>query len=79
MNRENRLLVADEPVEVQDFRKIVDYFRRFCKVYSNLIKKNWKMSTCNLLDLLTLGYRPITSKNLSGYKGVVYTMDHEVV
>ena len=26
----------------------------------NLIKENWRMSTCNRLDLQTLGSQPIT-------------------
>jgi hypothetical protein len=28
MNGENRLLVTDEPIEVQDFRKITHHFKR---------------------------------------------------
>ena len=47
MNRENQVLVTDEPVEFenytiqgQDFRKIItDHFRGVCGIYLNLIKK----------------------------------------
>ena len=46
MNRENRLLVTDEPVEfeelpfeVQDIRKITDRFRGIYRIYLNLMKK----------------------------------------
>jgi hypothetical protein len=60
---ENRQLVATEPVEFekypveahQDCRKITNHFRGIYKgVYPNFIKKNWRMSTCNRLDLQTL-------------------------
>jgi hypothetical protein len=49
MIRENRRLITDEPVEVQDCKKITNHFRRSHKPYHNLIKKNWKMPTCNQL------------------------------
>ena len=48
---ENRQLVTDEPVEVQDYRKITDHFRGIYRIYPNLIKENRRMSTCNRLDL----------------------------
>ena len=32
-----------------------------------LIKENWKMSTCNQLDLETLGYRPTMPKKIPGH------------
>ena len=64
-------LVTDEPVEfekqpvrVQDFRKITDLFRGIYRIYSNLIKENRRMSTCNRLDLETLGSQPVMPKNL---------------
>ena len=67
----NRQLVTDEPVEfekqpveVQDCRKITDYFRRIYRIYPNLIKENRRMSTCNRLDLQTLGSQPLVPKNL---------------
>jgi hypothetical protein len=64
---ENRQLVTDEPVEVQDCRKITDRFRGIHRIYLNLEKENRRMSTCNRLDLQTLGSRPIMLKNLLDY------------
>ena len=61
---ENRQLVTDEPVEVQDCRKITGHFRGIYRIYPNLIKENPRISTCNRLDLQTLGSQPIMSKNL---------------
>ena len=53
---ENRQLVTDEPVEfekytveVQDCRRITDHFRGIYRIVSNLIKENWRMSTCHQL------------------------------
>ena len=70
MNRENRPLVTDElvelvnkPVQVQDFRKIINCFRGIHRMYFELMKRNHKMSTCNGLDLETLTSRPIMSQN----------------
>jgi hypothetical protein len=70
-DRENRQVVTDEPVEfekwpveVQDCRKIIDHFRGIDGLYPNLIKENGRMSTCNRLDLQTLGSQPIMPKNL---------------
>ena len=63
---ENRGLVTDEPVEfekqpveVQDHRKITDHFRGIYTIYPNLIKEHRRMSTCDQLDLQTLGSQPI--------------------
>jgi hypothetical protein len=61
---ENRQLVTNEPVEVEDCRKITDHFRGIYRIYFNLIKENRRMSTCNRLDLQTLGSQPIMPKNL---------------
>ena len=36
---ENRQLVTDEPVEVQDCRKITDQYRGIYRIYPNLIKE----------------------------------------
>jgi hypothetical protein len=64
---ENRQLVTDELVEfekqlveVRDCRKIPDHFRG---IFPNSIKENCRMSTCNWLDLQTLGSPPIMPKN----------------
>jgi hypothetical protein len=48
---ENRQLVTDEPIEVQDCRKITDHFRGICKIYPYFTKENMRMSRCNRLDL----------------------------
>ena len=68
---ENRQLVTDEPaefakspVEVQDCRKITDKFRGVYGIYPNLLKENRRMSTCNRLDLQTLGSQPVIPKKL---------------
>ena len=62
MSGENRRLVADEPVEfekelvgVQDFKRITYHFRGIYKIYLKQRKQNRKMSTCNQLDLESLG------------------------
>jgi hypothetical protein len=55
MNGENQLLITDESVKIQDFGKITSPFRGFCRIFLKLSKKNRKMSTCNWLDLETLG------------------------
>ena len=68
MIEENQQLVANEPVEfeklavdVQDCRRIADRFRGIYRtIYPNLVKENRRMSTCNRLDLQTLGSQPIT-------------------
>ena len=73
MNGENPQLVSYEPVEfekpvvVQDFTKFTEQFRGVYRWYLKLIKKNRKMSTCNRLDLGTLGCRPVMPKNLPGH------------
>jgi len=54
MKRENWLLVIDEPVEVQDFMKIVDHLERNLLNIPQINKENQKMSMCNRLDLGTL-------------------------
>jgi hypothetical protein len=37
MNRENRPLVTDEPLEVGEFRKNTTHFRGIYRIYLNLI------------------------------------------
>ena len=63
---ENRQLVTNEPVEfekypveVQDCGKITDYFRGIYRIYPNLTKEKLRMSTCDRLDLQTLGSQPV--------------------
>ena len=70
---ENRQLVTDEqvefgksPVEVhRDCGRISDHFRGISRLYPNLIKENRRMSTCNRLDLHTLGSQPTAYHALS--------------
>ena len=65
MTRENRQLVTDEVVEVEDCRKITNHFTGIYRLYPNSIKENRRMSTCNRLELQTLGSQPVTTpKNL---------------
>ena len=56
MNGENGLQVTNEPIEVQDFRKIIDHLRGVYGIYLKLIQKNQKITTCNHLDLKSLGF-----------------------
>ena len=62
MNRVNHLLVTDEPVEsgkqpveVEGFMIIIDHFRGIHRIFPLFTKKKQKISTCNQLDLETLG------------------------
>jgi hypothetical protein len=57
----------EEPVEVQECRRITDHFRGSYRIYPKLIKENRRMSTCNRLDLETLGSQPIVPKNLPNH------------
>ena len=48
------------------------YFKGICRIYRKSVKKNRKITTCNWLDLGTLGSwpimsRPVMPKNLSGH------------
>ena len=68
---DHRQLVTNEPVEfenilveVQDCKKITDHFRRIYRRYPNFTKENRRMSTCNQLDLQTLGSQPAMPENL---------------
>ena len=65
------LAVTNEPVEfdkklveIQDCRKITDHSRGIYRIYPNLVKENRRMSTCNRLDLQTLGSQPVMLKIL---------------
>ena len=61
---ENRHIVTDEPVEVQDCRQITDHFRGTYGIYPNLVKENWRMLTYNRLDFQTLGSQRVMPKIL---------------
>ena len=73
MIKENRQFVTNEPVEfekkpveAQDYRKFTGHFnRRIYRIYPDLKKENLRLSTCNRLDLQTLGSQLIMMpKNL---------------
>ena len=62
MIRETQQILTSEPVEfekqqveVQDCREFTDHFGGIYRVYRNLINVNRRMSTCNRMDLQTLG------------------------
>ena len=63
----NRPLLTDEPVEFQDFGKFTNRFRGNYIIDLKLMKENRKMSTCNWLDLETLGSRLAMLKILPGH------------
>ena len=72
MIRENRQLVTDGSVEVQqDFRRITDHFRGIYGIYPKEYRENRRMWTCGWLDLQTLGSRPIMPKILPGHCAVL--------
>ena len=54
----NRPLVTIEPVEVQDFGKITHHFLSspWNTILQTHIEKNRKITTCDWLDLETLGF-----------------------
>jgi hypothetical protein len=56
---ENQQLVENNMVEIQDCSKITNHFRGMHRICPNLMKENRRMSTCNRLDLQTLGSQPI--------------------
>ena len=51
----NHVSFKKQPIEIQDFRRITDHFRIIYGIYLNLLYKNQRMSTCQQLDLQTLG------------------------
>ena len=62
----SRQLVRDEtvefekkPVQVQEFRKLPITLEEIYGIQLKLIKEIRRMSTCNRLDLQTLGSQPI--------------------
>ena len=75
MIAENRQLVTNEPVEFekepvefQDCMKITGHLRGiYRRIYPQFNKGNRRMSTCNWLDLQTLGSHVIMPKNLSDH------------
>ena len=77
MSGKNQQLVTDEPVEfeklwrveVGDFRRVSDHLRGIYGIYIKWIKKIRKMSTCNQLNLESLGSWPtIYAQKLHGHQ-----------
>jgi len=61
---ENRQLIPNEPVEVQDYKKNTCHFKGILRIDSTLIKESRKLRSCNRLDLQTHGSQPVMPKNL---------------
>ena len=62
IGQNRQLFVTNEPVEVQDCKKITDHFRGIYGKYLHLIKENRRMSTCNRLNLRLLGSQHVMPK-----------------
>jgi hypothetical protein len=43
------------------------FLRRIYRICPNLTKENWRISTCNRLNLQTLGSQPVMPKNLPNH------------
>lgn len=78
----NKQLVTDEPVEKQPV-EVQDCRKYYLSVQINLwnipqIKKGKtkKITTCNRLDFLTLGFWPIMTKNLLGHSNYLLPRLH---
>jgi hypothetical protein len=63
---------------VWNFRKITDHFRGIYRMHSSAMKRNRNMSTCDNLDLKTLGYWPIMSKNPHGHCKMHKCVDQQI-
>ena len=61
---ENRQLVTNEPVEVQDCRKITDYFRGIYRISPKLMKETGGCRHVTGWNCKHLGSRPVMPKNL---------------
>ena len=76
INGNNRPLVTDErvelekqPFEAQYFRRITLHYRRIYRIHPIQQRKpERRITTCNRLDLETLGVWPIMPKNLSDHR-----------
>ena len=56
--------VWKKPVGIQGFKKIICQIKGTQRICFQSIKKKWKMSICNRLDLETRGSQLIVSKNI---------------
>jgi hypothetical protein len=77
MTGDNQPLVTDEPdefeikpVEVHNFWKNTHHFRGIYRIYLKLIKKTQKITTCNRLNLDTLGFGLIMPQKSPGTLGL---------
>ena len=60
----NRLSFRSNQLKFKTAKEMTDHFRDIYRIYPNLMKEIQRMSTCNRLDLQTLGSQPIMPKNL---------------
>ena len=61
----NRLSLRNNRLKFRDIRRITDHFRGICRIYLKSVKKNQKITTCNWLDLETLGFWLIMPRRLN--------------
>jgi hypothetical protein len=59
MNRKNKQLGVDEPVEVEDVGNNIDRFRGICRIYLKLVKK--KPEDVNMQPVVGVGNVRISS------------------
>ena len=79
MSWKNWELVANEPVDIQDFMEFVDHFRGIYRIYLKWITQIRMMSTCNQSDLESLGSWPNMPKNLQSTLGDFYEPNKEIL
>ena len=60
----NRMSLRNNRLKFNTAGNLPIIFRGIYRIYFNLTKKNRRMSTCNRLDLQTLGSQPVMPKNL---------------
>ena len=60
----NRLSLRNNRLKFKTAGNLPINLEEFYRIYPNLIKESWTMSTCNRLDLQTLGSQMVMPKNL---------------
>ena len=60
----NRSSLRNNRLKFKTTWKLPIILEEFHRIYPNLLKENRRMSTCNRLDLQTLGSQPVMPKNL---------------
>jgi hypothetical protein len=68
----NRLSLRNNWLNFKTSGKLLTILEEIYGIYPNSMKKNWKMSTCNRLNLETLGSWLIMPKNLPGHCHIRY-------